>query len=448
MPFKYLLQPKNQNIVLVSLNLLCVITVATILLTFNFMPTIAGTGFITTVLLIAFLLFFGVTRSSWQGKTSATLALIIFCIVLIAAVALHIHLNFYDGMTRYQFVIELLIGIALMRIVFMRTELETSLSSLIGSVKPSWRSLALTIIVCILALPLSLATIAIVTSLLKDIIRPRHATAVVTMRAVCATMLLIPTTVGSAAVSVSLPSLDPVDLMFKGIPLFVIAFLGCCFQKMEVELPKTTEKNHIQAKSIAVITAFLSFLGFFTLVIHSNLIQALVMSGILLFILDSLWFNKRNAMAVLNEVRSSVGNTSPEMMLLLACGFLSVLLSQVTLPDIVVSILQRIFSNPAFSVAFIVFVLPAISILGVHPLILFNVSFPLIDSSFFGSTSNQYFVWVTMFIAAQLVSPISISALMAANSLSVSPSKTSFKIHTRYAIFLSACVWVYVLLTR
>ncbi|MEJ6486698.1 hypothetical protein N0Y54_36480 [Nostoc punctiforme UO1] len=407
-----------------------------------------ATGFETTVLLIAFLLFFGVMRSSWQGKTSATLALVIFCIVLVAAVTLHIHLNFYDGMTRYRSVIELLIGIALIRIVFMRAVLERPLRSLLSSVKPSWRSLVLTTIVCLLALPLSLATIAIVTSLLKDIIRPRHATSVVTMRAVCATMFLIPTTVGSAAVSVSLPSLDTVDLMFKGIPLFAIAFVGCCFQKMEVDLPKATEKNHIQAKSIAVIIAFWSFLSFFTLVLHSNPIQALTLSGILLFLFDSFWFNKRNVMTVLSEVRASIGNTSPEMMLLLACGFLSVLLSQVTLPDIVVSILQRISFNPALSVALIVFVLPAISILGIHPLILFNVSFPLIDSSLFGSTSNQYLVWVTMFITAQLVSPVSISALMAANSLSLSPSKTSFKIHTRYALFLSACVWAYVLLTR
>jgi len=435
------------NSLFVSLNFLCLITVATIVLSFNFLGTNDLTGFGTIVLLIAFLLFFGITYSFWQGKTSATLALVIFCIILIANIVLHIHFNFYDGMTRYQSVIELLIGIALIRIVFMRAALERPLSSLIGRVKPQYRAFALTGAVCILALPLSLATIAIVTSLLKDIIRPRYATAVVTMRAVSATMLLIPTTVGSAAVSASLPSLAVVDLMFKGIPLFAIAFLGCCFEKIEVNT-KAIKKNYIPIKSIAVIMAFWGCLGFFSLILHTNLTRSLAFSGIFLFLVDSLLFNKRNLITVMTEVRTSVGNISPEMMLLLACGFLSVLLSHLTLPDVFVSILQRFSSNRAFSIALIVFVLPAISILGVHPLILFNVSFPLIDSSLFGGTSNQYLVWVTMFIAAQLVSPVSISAIMAANSLSVSPSKTSFKLHTRYAILLSASVWAYVLLTR
>lgn len=83
--------------------------------------------------------------------------------------------------------------------------------------------------------------------------------------------------------------------------------------------------------------------------------------------------------------------------------------------------------------------------LGIHPVILFSLVFPLVDSSVFGGLHLQYLAWVTMFTAGQLVSPASISAILAASSLGAAPPDTSYRLHARYVVGMGLITYSYLI---
>jgi hypothetical protein len=84
-----------------------------------------------------------------------------------------------------------------------------------------------------------------------------------------------------------------------------------------------------------------------------------------------------------------------------------------------------------------------ITVFGVHPLILFNIVFPMADQAVLGSPEYQYVAWVSMFIGSQLLSPVSISAILAASAIGVSPVRTSYRLHYRFALFFGVLMWGY-----
>ena len=61
-----------------------------------------------------------------------------------------------------------------------------------------------------------------------------------------------------------------------------------------------------------------------------------------------------------------------------------------------------------------------------------------------GGGAREYVSWVAMFALAQLISPTSVSARLAAASLGLSPQATSFQSHARFATALAFAVWLYV----
>jgi hypothetical protein len=108
-------------------------------------------------------------------------------------------------------------------------------------------------------------------------------------------------------------------------------------------------------------------------------------------------------------------------------------------------ILRALWAYPGAALCVVLVLLPVVSAFGIHPLILFNVIFPLVDNSLLGGPAAQYIAWVSMFMLAQLVSPVSISAILAANALCVSPAETSYKLHRRFAAALALIVMAYLL---
>ena len=107
--------------------------------------------------------------------------------------------------------------------------------------------------------------------------------------------------------------------------------------------------------------------------------------------------------------------------------------------------MRTLWAYPGAALGVVLVLLPAVSVLGIHPLVLFNVIFPLVDNSLLGGPAAQYIAWVSMFMLAQLVSPVSISAILAAVALGVSPAETSYKLHRRFAVALALVVMAYLL---
>src|SRR5689334_17341300 len=120
----------------------------------------------------------------WIDKSSSHIALSIVVIVGVAALVLRVPLDAYSGIARYQSTIELLVGVSLLRKVFVRSRLDATLATWAARVAVGWRAPLLCALSCLLAAPLSVGAVAILCASLDAVVRPKTATAVVSMRAV------------------------------------------------------------------------------------------------------------------------------------------------------------------------------------------------------------------------------------------------------------------------
>jgi len=91
----------------------------------------------------------------------------------------------------------------------------------------------------------------------------------------------------------------------------------------------------------------------------------------------------------------------------------------------------------------LVVLLPLVTAAGIHPLILFGMLFPVLTPALSGNTVAQYLAWSSMFVMANLMSPVSICAIVAATSLKQTPQDTSYRSHWRFCAVLAVVVVVY-----
>jgi hypothetical protein len=86
---------------------------------------------------------------------------------------------------------------------------------------------------------------------------------------------------------------------------------------------------------------------------------------------------------------------------------------------------------------------PLITVFGVHPLILFGIFFPLVNPPIFVDPSIRYLAWTSMFVMANLLSPASICALLAAASLQKNSRETSYVSNWRFCAGLFVFAFAY-----
>jgi hypothetical protein len=400
---------------------------------------LSGTGLIVGILgLVA------TSQRSWWGKFSARLALAIFFLVTVATVLGSARLDWIQGFQRYRIVIELLIGIALLQRVVLRLGLHGLIKRSIAGVHPRWRSSVVGILSMILTIPLSLATVPLVTTVMASVVTPPIAAARISMRAVTITMLLVPTTLASAAVSASLPGLSGAMVALAGLPLFLVGFATICLQRIELSGAVAEEPKW---QRLVVFGAVFWLLFGIALALGCPIPEAIAVAGVCLYLGEAL-FASRSPQASLAEFREAVSGSSAEVLLLLACGILATLLASIGESPLLSQIVATLWGGPLVAAAWVTVFLPAICVLGIHPIILFSLVFPLVDSGVFGGLHLQYLAWVTMFTAGQLVSPASISAILAASSLHTAPSNTSYRLHGRYVLGMCLITYCYLIGVR
>jgi hypothetical protein len=399
-----------------------------------------------TLLAAAALGYCCLAYTGWRGKASARIAGFI-----LLAVLLLLRQDAWDadlwsrGLARYSSVVALLLGMVLMQRVFRNLEVAAPLRTALSRARPAWLGLIIMALATVLALPLSLATVAIVTGLLAGVIAQPRDGACLSMRMVSLSTYLLPTTVASASVIASLPGLPLADVLMLGFPLFVLGVL--LNWQVRPTLATTpappADTRHLKRFAVAFVAVFsLALAG------GAGVPEAVGVSGLALFILDVLRRHLAPG-AALQEAADSVKGCSAEVMLMFACGLLAVALERVGAGGTgLMGVVHSVWAFPGVAYGVVLIVLPVITLFGVHPLILFNLVFPVVDNSLLGVPAAQYIAWVSMFVCAQLLSPVSISAILAAGALGVSPADTSYRLHYRFAAVLAVAVLAYLLLSQ
>lgn len=395
------------------------------------------------VLAGAALLYSALTRDGWWGKPSVRIAgLLMLAIVLLLRGGLWDASLWSEGLTRYRSVVALLFGIALLQRAFRSLDASDLLRAALGRADARWLGFLLIALAALLALPLSLATVSIMTTLLAGVVTPPRDVARLSMRMVGLTMYILPTTVASAAVHASIPGLHAVDILALGMPLFLLGTLLNIRVRPRLSQPGGELPS---ARPVAMFALAFAALFALSLAVGLGVPEAVGLSGLGVFALDA----RRRGLglrAALLDAAPAAKGCSAEVILMFACGLLACALLRVgTGPSALVDALRALWAHPGAALAVVLVLLPAVSVFGIHPLILFNVIFPLVDNARLGGPAAQYIAWVSMFMLAQLVSPVSISAILAAGALNMSPAETSYKLHGRFAAALAVIVMAYLL---
>lgn len=387
--------------------------------------------------LVASILYILSTFSFWWKKSSARSGILIFLASMIFLLTANKsgELNLLAVFVRYSDVMLLLVGIALLRQVMNAINFNAALGAYLLQKKPSRVTLSITLLTAFLTWPMSLGAIPLLLDSLKKVVQPKFNLAKIVTRTVCITMVLMPTTIGAAAVWAAMPDIPHVPAMLVGIPLFLFSIL--LNQKSRVQLVAEDSHTVSDRGNMTSILAFIGlFWGSFILslsVLGLNPLQSITFTAVVLFIVSHFANRKKQWAQQLSE---SAQGISGEVVLLLACSLLTSVCMMLfaNIPQGITAFVSGLTTFQCYAI--ILFVLPLPGILGIHPLIIFSVSWSIFSDYLSGSVVD-YQIWICLFIATQLLSPVSINAIFAANSLNVSPGRTSFQMHYGYVLLFN-----------
>ena len=391
----------------------------------------------STFALVASILYILSTFSFWWKKSSARSGILIFIASMICLLTANKsgELNLLAVFVRYSDVMLLLVGIALLRQVMNAINFNAALGAYLLQKKPSRVTLSITLLTAFLTWPMSLGAIPLLLDSLKKVVQPKFNLAKIVTRTVCITMVLMPTTIGAAAVWAAMPDIPHVPAMLVGIPLFLFSIL--LNQKSRVQLVAEDSHTVSDRGNMTSIIAFIGlFWGSFILslsVLGLNPLQSITFTAVVLFIVSHFANRKKQWAQQLSE---SAQGISGEVVLLLACSLLTSVCMMLfaNIPQGITAFVSGLTTFQCYAI--ILFVLPLPGILGIHPLIIFSVSWSIFSDYLSGSVVD-YQIWICLFIATQLLSPVSINAIFAANSLNVSPGRTSFQMHYGYVLLFN-----------
>lgn len=387
--------------------------------------------------LVASILYILSTFSFWWKKSSARSGILIFIASMIFLLTANKsgELNLLAVFVRYSDVMLLLVGIALLRQVMNAINFNAALGAYLLQKKPSRVTLSITLLTAFLTWPMSLGAIPLLLDSLKKVVQPKFNLAKIVTRTVCITMVLMPTTIGAAAVWAAMPDIPHVPAMLVGIPLFLFSIL--LNQKSRVQLVVEDSHTVSDRGNMTSIIAFIGlFWGSFILslsVLGLNPLQSITFTAVVLFIVSH-FVNRKKQWA--QQLSESAQGISGEVVLLLACSLLTSVCMMLfaNIPQGITAFVSGLTTFQCYAI--ILFVLPLPGILGIHPLIIFSVSWSIFSDYLSGSVVD-YQIWICLFIATQLLSPVSINAIFAANSLNVSPGRTSFQMHYGYVLLFN-----------
>lgn len=387
--------------------------------------------------LVASILYILSTFSFWWKKSSARSGILIFLASMIFLLTANKsgELNLLAVFVRYSDVMLLLVGIALLRQVMNAINFNAALGAYLLQKKSSRVTLSITLLTAFLTWPMSLGAIPLLLDSLKKVVQPKFNLANIVTRTVCITMVLMPTTIGAAAVWAAMPDIPHVPAMLVGIPLFLFSIL--LNQKSRVQLVAEDSHTVSDRGNMTSILAFIGlFWGSFILalsVLGLNPLQSITFTAVVLFIVSHFANRKKQWAQQLSE---SAQGISGEVVLLLACSLLTSVCMMLfaNIPQGITAFVSGLTTFQCYAI--ILFVLPLPGILGIHPLIIFSVSWSIFSDYLSGSVVD-YQIWICLFIATQLLSPVSINAIFAANSLNVSPGRTSFQMHYGYVLLFN-----------
>jgi hypothetical protein len=408
----------------------------------------------------------------WVVRLSGKMALCLTAAALLVArpTSLDATRRLFEGMFKYLPVIALLLCMPLLRIAFLRGKLDVFVIGRLGRVPARHRLRAVLAATVLLTPVISLGVVAVMGAFLRGRSRPELAAPRTVMRGVIATMLWAPTTAAVAVVMHQFPEVSWASALALGVPISVAALGLAALEPGDVTsdapgaagtaapggdkkaAPGGDEKAAPGGDEKAAPVRALWICGLVLAGVTSSgyLLAGLTLTNavsISAIALVALWFTTferlapGGARAVMHDhlVRTWT-QVSPEVSLFLSSGLFATALRQTgwqpTIP----------LADPSLgwlSIAGIVFGVPLVTALGIHPIVPFSILTAGATQASLGLSSvGLYTMWIVVFMLSMLVSPVSVLNLTTAASFEVPPWRLGLPSHWRYALVIGGLATV------
>tara|TARA_Y100000589_G_scaffold331362_1_gene384547 strand:+ start:2510 stop:3886 length:1377 start_codon:yes stop_codon:yes gene_type:complete len=380
--------------------------------------------------------------STWMRKSSAGWGIALFGLAAISYTVLNTSFDPASGTTRFSSVILLLLGIGILRKYLVSQNISHVIEQVLGQPRLRESPFPLFLLYSSLTFLLSLAVVPLVGVLTRNTQLNHREHVRIAMRSVGSTMFIAPTTVGAAAVALMFPDLNWGQAAVVGMPLATAMLVLTCLRGAgvggEKQLPSSGPAD--LRWLYRLIGLFISILISAKFVVGLTTVTAVALAVSLSGALSTI--HAQGLRALIANAGDAVNNSSAEILMFIACGTLFVALNSPEGSLFLQSAVEGasgVLSITPVQALVIVSALPLLSVCGVHPMVLFTAFFPIFHSVSTVGNVIQYHWWIAMFVIAQLISPVSISAIAAASSIGLSPSKVSLRLHAGFALLLSIC---------
>ncbi|MES1948490.1 hypothetical protein C84B14_14149 [Salinisphaera sp. C84B14] len=382
---------------------------------------------------------------------SGRIGLIAIAIALILCLFTAGSPNLLDGLNHFDSVLLLLIGIGLLRSYLIDKNLNQVVA---GTLAQGWISGYVSRLFGLytgLALFLSLALAPIIGSLARTsgLDAKRHA--VIAMRAICASMFLLPTTVGAGAVNASLHDFPLLKAVVFGSPIAVLSMWlsviegeSNAVQGQLADRPSPTPADRFALSSATA--AFIVLAITIKVGLNATTVSAIALAMTTTGCAGICLSHSVNDLS--KRIEALISKTMPQITLFLASGLLMAAVSgfvpaaRSALSDGMLDVLGA----SAVQIFLITVVLPALSVIGLHPMLLWAIFFPPLHEVTHMPDLVEYLCWIFMFVSAQLISPVSISVILTSASVERSSWEMSWGSHGRHIVMLTVPTATYLYL--
>ena len=367
-------------------------------------------------------------RGPWMRRASGRLAVAIAGGAVIL-VALHGHsAALVVGAAQNVSVVVLLLCVSLLRLPVKVSGLDQELALPLRHVGEKARVFAVTLLSSLLAPILNLGTVAFLGAFLKGRSNPEASVPQAITRGVGAAMLWSPTFAPVALVMAAFPQVSWASTIPIAMPLLAFAvILALLVGGGRVAIPDLgTLREGVNLLRVATLMAAVAgAIGTFRVAIGFPVTASVSLAGLVGFLL---WFSCLDRISFDRVLKAAAEHTSvffdqiaAEAALFLAAGLLAQAFSVPHWAAILDRALGFVHQPTWQAMASIVWGVPLLAVLGVHPIVPFSILVHFVTADSLGvSPPVLYMMWVVVWMLSLIVSPASALNMAASASFGLS----------------------------
>ena len=378
----------------------------------------------------------------WLATPNGRLAFGLAAATAIAGATFHVPVwTIFDGAAAMIPAAVLLITTSLVRPAFTSCGLDRYLAATITRVPAKLRSCGVDTFATVTGLAAGFGSIAMLGSALGNRAAPSSAAANASMRGLSMSMLLGPSIASVAVIRTTLPPIPWVTSIVTALPLVAasLAFNAMLTPTIQVRADTKAGRrlpSHLLAvvmlagvPVLAIAGSSIGMLG-----ATESITVACLVTGLALSYLHS----RRGTTAVLDRhICEGWRRSQPEIALFIASGAITSLLRDPTIATLLQPVAALVPNGP-LGVVWLVVIVPALCVVGLHPMPLFAMLAPLVPAQHLGLNGvGLYQIWIVTVGIGLLLSPASILNSVTSSAFGLEPSQVGMRRNLVYAVLIA-----------